>query len=153
VSLHRDHELRPLTDPGDPDDWRPGSSWALVADPEADMAVIVEEIGVGDSIPLHRHRIDEVILYLSGEAEVRVGEGRYDVRGGDIVVVPAGRVHGTRNAGPEVVRLRAIFPRARIDLEYLERNPAPGTKGAAPQPAVVWDTRTGAVEPLVEVGA
>ena len=152
MSLHRDLELRPLTDPGDPDDWRPGSSWALAADPDADMAVIVEEIGVGDSIPLHRHRIDEVILCLSGEAEVRVGEERYDVRGGDIVVVPAGSVHGTRNTGPEVVSIRAIFPRARIDLEYLERNPAPGTEGAPPRPAVVWDTRTGVVEQLVEAG-
>jgi hypothetical protein len=33
--------------------------WALVTDERADMAVIVEEIGVGDAIALHRHRIDE----------------------------------------------------------------------------------------------
>jgi hypothetical protein len=30
-----------------------------VTDERADMAVIVEEIGVGDAIALHRHRIDE----------------------------------------------------------------------------------------------
>lgn len=148
MGLHRNLELRPVTDPGDPDDWRPGSAWALVAEEDADLAVIVEELGVGDAIPLHRHRIDEVILYLSGEAEVRVGEATYGVRSGDIVLVPAGSVHGTRNTGAEMVSLRAVFPRARIDMEYVERNPAPGTEGDLPQPGVVWDTRTGLVEPL-----
>ncbi len=97
MSLHRRPELKPLTDPGDPDDWRPNSIWALVADVRADMAVIVEEIGAGDAIPLHRHRIDEVLLYHSGQAEVRVDEDTYDVRTGDVVVVPRARstAHGT----------------------------------------------------------
>jgi hypothetical protein len=26
------------------------------------VALIIEEIGVGDAIPLHRHQIDEVLL-------------------------------------------------------------------------------------------
>ena len=30
MSLHRDIEFRPLTDPEDPDDWRPNSRFALV---------------------------------------------------------------------------------------------------------------------------
>jgi quercetin dioxygenase-like cupin family protein len=94
------------------------------------------------------HRIDEVLLYHSGEADVRVGETVYAVRAGDIVVVPAGAPHGTRNVGAEVVRLHAVFPSHRIDMQYLERNPAPGTEGDEPQPGVIWDTRTGAVEPL-----
>jgi hypothetical protein len=54
-----------MTDTGDPDDWRPNSAWTVVADDRADMAVIVEEPGVGDAIPLHRHRIDEVLFYDS----------------------------------------------------------------------------------------
>ena len=137
-----------MTDPGDPDDWRPNSAWAVVADERADMAVIVEELGVGDAIPLHRHRIDEVLFYDSGRAEVRVDDETYAVGAGDIVMVPAGAVHGTRNVGDEVVRLRAVFPTRRLDMEYVERNPAPGTEGDAPQAGVVWDARTGAVEPL-----
>jgi quercetin dioxygenase-like cupin family protein len=148
VSLHRDFELQPLTDPGDPDDWRPNSIWALVADERADMAVIVEEIGVGDAIPLHRHQIDEVLLYDAGDAEVRVDEETYRVGAGDIVIVPAGTAHGTRNVGSGIVRLRAVFPSHRIDLTYIERNPAPGTEADAPQPGAVWDTRSGEVEPL-----
>jgi len=148
VSLHRDPPLQPIAAAGDPDDWRPASRWALVTDPDADVAVIVEELAVGERIPLHRHRVDEVLVYESGEAEVVVDDERYAVRGGDVVIVPAGRVHGTRNTGERSVRLRAFFPTARIDMTYVERNPAPGTEGDPPQPGVVWDVRTGAVEPL-----
>ena len=148
VSLHRDFDLQPLTDPGDPDDWRPNSAWTIVTDPRVDMAVIVEEVGVGDAIPLHRHRIDEILLYEAGDAEVRVGDETYRARAGDVVIVRAGAVHGTRNVGDGVVRLRAVFPARRVDIEYVERNPAPGTEGDDPQPPVVWDTRTGSVEPL-----
>ena len=137
-----------MTDPGDPDDWRPNSAWAVVADDRAGMAVIVEELGVGDAIPLHRHRIDEVLLYEAGDAEVRVDDETFAVGPGDIVMVPAGAVHGTRNVGTEIVRLRAVFPSHRLDMEYVERNPAPGTEGDEPQPGVIWDARTGAVEPL-----
>jgi quercetin dioxygenase-like cupin family protein len=146
MSLHRDLELQPITDPHDPDDWRPGSVWAVVSDETADVAIVVEEIGVGDAIPLHRHQIDEVLLYESGEAEVRVGGDTHRVRGGDIVIVTAGAAHGTRNVGDEKVRLRAVFNSHLVDIEYLERNPAPGTEGADPQPAAVWNARTGAVE-------
>jgi quercetin dioxygenase-like cupin family protein len=148
VSLQRPAPLQPLTDPADPNDWRPNSSWVLVAGECADMAVIVEEIGVGDAIPLHRHEIDEVLLYQAGEAEVALDDESYAVRAGDVVFVPAGSVHGTRNVGSEVVRLQAVFPSHRIDMTYLERNPAPGTEGDRPRPGVVWDTRTGAAVPL-----
>lgn len=148
LGLHRKLEFRPLTDPDDPDDWRPGSLFALVADPETDVSVIAEKIGVGDRIPLHSHQIDEVIAYLSGEADVQIGDDVHEVKGGDLVFIPAGKVHGTRNAGRDVVEIRAFFPSARLDITYVERNPAPGTEGQAPQPGVVFDTRTGAIEPL-----
>jgi quercetin dioxygenase-like cupin family protein len=148
VSFHRDVELSPLADAKDPDDWRPSSAWGLIADDRASVAVIIEELAVGDAIPLHRHRIDEVLFYEGGKAEVRVDDETYDVRAGDIVIVPAGASHGTRNVGGDVVRLRAVFPSHRLDIAYLERNPAPGTEGDAPQPPVVYDARTGEVEPL-----
>jgi quercetin dioxygenase-like cupin family protein len=148
MGLHRDFELQPLTDLADPDDWRPSSNWTLVAEEPADVAVIVEEIGVGDAIPLHRHLIDEVLLYEAGDAEVRIDDETYRVRAGDIVIVPAGAAHGTRNVGSDKVSVRAVFPSHRIDITYIERNPAPGTEGEAPQPGVVWDTRSGEVQPL-----
>jgi hypothetical protein len=34
-----------------------------------------------------------------------------------------------------------MFPSERIGIEYLERNPAPGTEDDPPQPVVVIDVR------------
>ena len=141
-------ELQPLADPGDPDDWRPSSLWAFASDPRASLAVIAEEIAQGDRIPLHRHRIDEVLLYHSGAAEVRIGDETFAVGPGSIAFVPAGEAHGTTNTGDEPVRLQAVFPSHAIDIEYLERNPAPGTESDPAQPPISYDTRTGEITPL-----
>ncbi|HEY2556617.1 MAG TPA: cupin domain-containing protein [Diaminobutyricibacter sp.] len=147
MGLHRDLEFNALDDGSDPDDWRPGSRLALVADPDAHVTVIAEKIGVGDAVPLHRHTIDEVVFYLSGEVEVQLGRETHAVRAGDIMVIPAGVAHAQRNTGDSIAEIRAVFPSARLDVEYLERNPAPGTEGDPPQPAFSIDTHTGEVAP------
>jgi quercetin dioxygenase-like cupin family protein len=141
-------ELQPLSDPDDPDDWRPRSRWAFTSDPRTSLAAFVEEISPGDRIPLHRHRIDEVVFYESGAAEVRIGDQVSQVGAGSIAFIPAGEPHGTTNTGDEPVHIRAVFPSHLVDIEYLERNPAPGTEDAPPQPPVSYDTRTGAITPL-----
>jgi quercetin dioxygenase-like cupin family protein len=148
VSIHRELQFHELADPSDPDDWRPNSRMAFAGDPDTDMVVIAERLAPGDAIPLHRHRIDEVVVYLSGIGILRMGDDEHAVRGGDIVLIPAGTRHGMRNTGDEAVEFRAAFPSVRIDVEYFERNPAPGTEADAPQPPFVLDTRTGQVEPL-----
>ena len=148
MSHYRDLQFNTLDDGSDPDDWRPGSRLAFIADPAADMVVIAEQMGVGDVVPLHRHVIDEVVLYLSGEVEVRIDEEIHSVNAGDIVFIPAGAPHSQRNVGNSVAEFRAVFPSSRLDIEYLERNPAPGTEGDAPQPPFALDTRTGEVTRL-----
>lgn len=148
MGLYRDLEFTALDDASDPDDWRPGSRLAFVSDPDADMVVIAEQMGVGDMVPLHRHRIDEVVIYLSGDVEVRLGDETYAVGSGDVVVIPAGVAHSQRNVGTTPAEFRAVFPSAVLDIEYLERNPAPGTEGDAPQPPFALDTHTGEITPL-----
>jgi len=138
-------ELEPIVDPNDPDDWRPRSRWALAADPDVGLTVILEEIAPGDRIPLHRHRIDEVLVYDGGRGEVVLGETHHEVGAGSVAFVAAGTPHGTINTGSESLRVRAFFATCLIDIEYLERNAAPGTEGDAPQPPVVYDARTGEV--------
>ena len=134
-------------DESDPDDFRPSSRWALLTDPGAaqgqvdNITVIFEEIGVGDRIPLHLHPIHEVIVFDAGSARVTLGGETRDVGPGTVVFIPAGTPHGTRNLGDGVVRIHAMFPSEQIGIEYLERNPAPGTEGEAPQPAFTIDAR------------
>ena len=84
---------------GDPDDHRPGSTWALLVDPGDDrgrveaLAVISERIGPGERIPLHVHRVDEVIL-PRGPGRFRLGEEEQTVDDGAVVFIPAGVPHG-----------------------------------------------------------
>ncbi|HUQ23106.1 MAG TPA: cupin domain-containing protein [Gaiellaceae bacterium] len=137
-------------DERDPDDYRPTSVWSgPLVDPVSphgyvrDLSVILETIAPGDRIPLHRHQIDEAIVVESGEVEVTLGDQILLVTGRSVAFFPAGVEHGARNVGSGDAHYTAFFPSAAIDIEYLERNPAPGTEGDAPQPPVVYDARAG----------
>ena len=136
-------------DESDPDDYRPNSKWALVVDPNPDgtahvddITLILEEIAPGERIPLHVHPVSEVIVIVEGAAEVTLGDETRRADAGTIVFVPASVRHGTRNAGSDPVRLHAMFPTERIGIEYLERNPAPGTEHDPPRPAFTIDVRS-----------
>lgn len=135
-------------DESDPDDFRPNSKWALVVDPGQthqtfvdNIALIFEEIAPGDRIPLHTHPIHEVIVIDEGEPEITVGDETRGVGRGTVIFIPAGTPHRTRNMSIRPVRLHAMFPSERIGIEYLERNPAPGTEDDPPQPAFTIDVR------------
>ena len=73
---------------GDPDDHRPHSSWRLVVDPGDEagrvdsLAMIEEEVAVGDRIPLHVHDVDEVIAVIDGQGEAHLGGERQQVGAG-----------------------------------------------------------------------
>ena len=141
--------LTPLAEAGDVDDHRVGSTWSgPLVDPVSsepyvrDLCVILERIAPGEAIPLHRHGIDEAIVVESGDVELRLGEETRIVGGRSVAFFPAGVAHGARNVGSDDVIYTAFFPSAAIDIEYLERNPAPGTEGDPPQPPVVYDARS-----------
>ena len=144
-------ELEPLLD--DPDDFRPDSRLGLVVDPGGpegrvdSFCMIFEEIAPGDRVPLHRHPVDEVILVLAGRNRITIGDAQTIAEAGSTVFIPAGVAHGQENVGGDVVQIRAIFPGTAIEIEMLERNPAPGTEGDPPR-RVVYDARTGAVRIL-----
>lgn len=136
---------------GDPDDHRPASTWALLVDPgdEAgrvdDLAVVSERIAVGDRIPLHVHRVNEVIL-AHGSGRFTLGDDVRAIGDGAVIFIPAGVPHGFHNDGEHPLPLQAVFPTTRVWLRYVERNPAPGLEDAEAQPGATYDFRTGAVE-------
>lgn len=136
---------------GDPDDHRPATSWTPLADPGDrqgrvdDLVAIVEHIGVGERIPLHVHRVSEVI-FAHGPGEQRLGDERRMVGDGDVIFIPAGVPHGLENRGQVPLRVEAVFPSDRIWLRYIERNPAPGTESDAPG-ALTFIVRTGELIP------
>jgi len=132
----------------DPDDYRPGSRWRLLSDPAAnprveDIAVIVEEMAIGDRVPLHiHHDVNECIVVLEGRDEVRVGDETSLMEAGDSIFIAKGMHHSQRNVGDGILKILAIFPATIIDIEMLERNPAPGTDDDPPQ-HTMYDLSTG----------
>jgi quercetin dioxygenase-like cupin family protein len=148
MAILENPELTPLADAGDPDDHRPGSVWSgPLVDPVStdgyvqDLCIVLERIAPGEGIPLHRHALDEAIVVESGQVELRLGDETRIVTGRSVVFVPAGTAHGARNIGSAEVVYTAFFASTAIDIEYLERNPAPGTENDPPQPPVVYDAR------------
>jgi quercetin dioxygenase-like cupin family protein len=141
------HTLEPF-DESDPDDFRPNSKWTLLVDPTRpdgahvdNITLIFEEIAPGDRIPLHTHPIHEVLVVDHGSPEVTLDNEAQTVDPGAVVFIPAGTPHGTRNATDQPVRIHAMFPSEVIGIEYLERNPAPGTEADAPQPPASLEVR------------
>jgi quercetin dioxygenase-like cupin family protein len=148
MAILENPELTPLAEAGDPDDHRVGSTWSgPLVDPVSndtyvrDLCVILERIAPGERIPLHRHAIDEAIVVESGQVELRLGDETRIVGGRSVAFIPAGVAHGARNVGADDVVYTAFFPSTAIDIEYLERNSAPGTEDDPPQPPVVYDAR------------
>jgi quercetin dioxygenase-like cupin family protein len=149
MSIVEAGRLEPMV--GDPDDHRPSSRWGLKVDPGDEsgrvetLAIIAEEIAVGDGIPLHTHDVDEAITILDGVADARLGPERRRVGPGTVVFVPAGAPHGTANAGDRPLAIHAVFPAQVIEIAMLERNAAPGTERDAPRRSR-YDLRTGEFE-------
>ena len=143
MAIITERAYQPVSDLGDPDDYRPNSELAFVFDPAPagaafvrGLTLIFENIGVGDRIPLHTHpTVEEVVVIEQGAAEVTLGDEKRVVWAGAVVFIPPGTPHGTRNVGATVLRVQAIFPTPAIDIQMLERLPAPGSEGDPPQPA------------------
>ena len=133
----------------DPDDYRPNSRWRLVTDPPEgpievdDLALIIEQIAPGDSIPLHTHHdVNECVVVIQGRNEIRLGDDTWVLEAGDTVFIPKGMPHAQRNLGHEPLLIHAVFPSMVVDMELLERNAAPGTEEGRPK-HTVYDLRTG----------
>jgi quercetin dioxygenase-like cupin family protein len=148
VSIVEGYTLEAMV--GDPDDHRPETRWAVLADPGGregrveGLVVITERIAPGDRIPLHVHRDDEVV-FVHGRGRYRLGDEERNVSDGAIVFIPAGVPHGLANPGTDPLRLEAVFATSKLWLRYLERNPAPGTETEPPRAGLTYDVRTGEI--------
>ena len=104
MAILENPELTPLAAAGDPDDHRTGSTWSgPLVDPISgegyvrDLCVLLERIAPGESIPLHRHELDEAIVVESGRVELRLGHETRVVEGRLVAFFPAGVAHGARS--------------------------------------------------------
>jgi hypothetical protein len=110
---------------GDLDDHRPETRWALLVDPGGPagrvdtFAVIREQIGPGDRIPLHVHRDDEVVI-VHGDGRYRLGDEERDVTDGaiDALMEKYPNLYGDLSAGSGAT---AISRDPKFGREFLIR--------------------------------
>ncbi len=101
-----DHASEPL------DEWRPGVVTRMLVSAltgAEGLCVFEQFCDSGRGAPTHRHAVEEVLTVVDGEAEVWLDGERATLAAGQSVVVPAGRKHGFRNAGPTTLHVRATL--------------------------------------------
>ena len=83
---------------------------ADVAAPGREAVVVRGEIAPGAHAARHTHAGDEISYVMEGEAELLIdGEPPRVVKAGEAFVVPAGKVHGARNAGTVPLRFVGVY--------------------------------------------
>jgi mannose-6-phosphate isomerase-like protein (cupin superfamily) len=96
----------------------------------ARVSVIAVHAAPGAGPRLHRHPYEEVFVVLEGEATFTLGTERRIVRGGEVVVAPAGVPHAFTNSGatplkPVDVHVSSRFETEWLDVSFEQRAPGP----------------------------
>ena len=69
---------------------------------------------------MHKHPYEEVFVVQQGTATFTAGDEQIEVKGGQVVVVPAGVVHKFVNSGAGRLRQVDIHASDRFVTEWLE---------------------------------
>ena len=106
-----------ISDPGDRplEQWREGVQTRMITSARngaVQLCLFEQWIAPGKGAPTHSHPVEEILTVRDGEAEMWIGEERMVVRAGQSLVVPAGRLHGFRNAGTGTLHIHAVLASA-----------------------------------------
>jgi mannose-6-phosphate isomerase-like protein (cupin superfamily) len=103
-----------VDDPNDMprEQWRPGVETRMLVSARngaAQLCIFEQWIAPGVGAPTHSHPVEEVLTVREGEAEMWIDQERVMVSAGQTLIVPAGRMHGFRNAGASTLRIHAVL--------------------------------------------
>lgn len=92
--------------------WREGVSTRMrvsVLTGAAQLCVFEQWCDPGKGAPTHLHAVEEILTVLQGEAEIWIENESHFAASNESVVIPAGRKHGFRNRGTEVLHVLATL--------------------------------------------
>ena len=76
----------------------------------------------GLGAPTHLHAVEEVLSVIDGTAEIWVGDERSTVTAGQSVIIPAGHMHGFRNAAATgTLHVQATLAAPIFEASYEDR--------------------------------
>lgn len=84
------------------------------------VSFFMNHMAPGRAVRAHRHPYPEVFVIHDGEATFTVDGADYAGRGGHVIVVPAGAVHGFRTTGAGTLEMTSIHVSAEMDTEWVE---------------------------------
>jgi len=90
------------------------------------VSVIRQRQQPGGCNPLHTHDREEVMLIVTGEVTVTVGDETTVIGAGDTLIIPAGTPHQVTNAGADPAEWLLIAP---AGVRFFH---ADGAEGAPP---------------------
>lgn len=103
-------------------------SYAIVDADHGSDALRVGELTIAPMtrVPRHAHtNTEEAMVLLEGTLEAQVGSQRMTIEAGDLVLAPAGSVHGFLNRTDQPARLLYVFPRHDPDRVWSTPPDAP----------------------------
>ncbi|RWL17775.1 MAG: cupin domain-containing protein [Mesorhizobium sp.] len=68
--------------------------------------------------PTHSHPVEEVLTVIAGKAEMWIDEEHIALTAGQSLVVPAGRKHGFRNIGSEMLHIHAVLASSIFEATF-----------------------------------
>lgn len=74
----------------------------------------------GGFMPLHSNTVEHEQLVLNGNAEVIIGENKYEVKKDDVVFIPAGIIHSYKTIGNESFEFICIVPNKEDKITIAE---------------------------------
>ena len=96
------------------------SSNVVGAEHGATISVILDHSEPGEGPRLHRHPYDETWFVQEGTLTFQLGEERFTVGPGDIVIAPPSTPHKFTNDGPGRSSLVCIHASPTFSTEWLE---------------------------------
>jgi mannose-6-phosphate isomerase-like protein (cupin superfamily) len=107
----------------------------IVADPASGLRSATHFVGYIPTAraPDHMHFYDEVIYVLAGEGVMRMNGEATPLRAGSCIHLPARTVHCLENAGPDVMKVVAVFRPAGSPAAAYYPDGTPAYASASPE--------------------
>ena len=86
----------------------------------ATISLILDDSQPGHGPRLHRHPYDETWVVQDGNLTFQLGDERFQVGTGDIIIAPPGVPHKFTNNGPGHSKLVCIHASPTMSTEWLE---------------------------------
>jgi quercetin dioxygenase-like cupin family protein len=101
----------------------PGIISKLVMSREKGSAAITVgelRIAAGHTLPLHVHKVEEALVFLSGDAKVEVDGEETPITAPSVLLTPAATKHCITNVGTSEVRIVFFFPAVEVERILVE---------------------------------